>query len=121
MPVKYSAGPLPEAYGPSKVSDRAEGSPPNPFACDLGKPALYLVQPGSTGWGEVNVVARVSREPLLHFRMFVRSVVVENQVNGQTAISRRIDLLEEAYKFLVPMLRLAVSNHLSGNNVQRGE
>jgi len=63
----------------------------------------------------------MSGEPLLHLWVFVRSVVVENQVDRQAGVSRRVNLFQEADELLVPVPRLAVSNHLTRRNVQCGK
>ena len=74
----------------------AEGPSPDALAGDLRKPTLDLVEPGRTGRGEMHVVARAFGEPLLHVRMLVSTVVVENQVDAQIDRSSNVNLIEEA-------------------------
>src|ERR1039458_9970980 len=62
-----------------EVAHGAKGSAADAFARDLREPALDLVQPRGAGRGKVNVIAGVCAEPLLHFRMLVRAVVVQDE------------------------------------------
>jgi hypothetical protein len=57
------------------------------------EPAFDLVQPGGAGRCEVEVIARVTSEPGLDRRRFVRGVIVEHQVDVE--IGRR-GLLDRA-------------------------
>ena len=56
------------------------------FRVISGEPAFDLVKPGRTGRGEVHVITRSRCQPRLHVRMFVGSVVVEDQMNVQISI-----------------------------------
>ena len=64
-----------------EVAHGAKGPAADAFARDLSEPAFDLVQPGGAGRGKVNLIARVCVEPLLHFGMLVRAVVIEDQVD----------------------------------------
>ena len=46
----------------------------------IAKEAFDHVQPGGAGRREVHVEARVPRQPALHLRMFVRGIIVGNDV-----------------------------------------
>jgi hypothetical protein len=65
----------------NEVAHGAKGSAAYTLARDLREPTLDLVQPRGAGRGKVNVIARVGAEPLLHFRMFVRAVVVQDEMD----------------------------------------
>ena len=47
---------------------------------DVSKEALDHVEPGSTGRSEVNFEPRMALQPGLHRRMFMRRVVVHDQM-----------------------------------------
>jgi len=81
--------------GLDQVAHGMKGSTTDAFACDVGKPAFDLVQPRGAGRGKVKVIARVCPEPLLHLRMLVRAVVVEDEMNLECRIGRIIDLLQK--------------------------
>ena len=65
----------------NEVAHGAKGSAADAFARDLREPALDLVQPRGAGRGKVNVIAGVCVEPLLHCRMLVRAVVVQDEMD----------------------------------------
>ena len=44
----------------------------------------------------MNVIAGSLRQPLLHRRVFMGSVVVEHEMNLQTGIDRLIDPIQES-------------------------
>ena len=104
-----------------KLSDRTKGSSPDAPARDLCKPALHLVQPGRAGRREVDLISCVIRKPLLYVRVFVGSIVVENEVNTQARRRSRFDLIEEAQEFLVAVPWLALADDLTRGNVQSCE
>ena len=58
--------------GAFQFSDRTKRAASNAFAGDLGEPAFYLIQPGSTRGCEVYLIARVIAEPLLDVRVLIR-------------------------------------------------
>ena len=39
--------------GVDELAQRPKGSPPDGLSSDDAKPDLHLVEPGATGWGEV--------------------------------------------------------------------
>lgn len=44
-----------------------------------------------TSWCEMDVIVGPHRQPLLHRRVFMRSVVIEHEMDWQTGIDRLID------------------------------
>ena len=70
-------------YRVNEFRHAAEHSITNSFLSDLSEPAFNDVQLGTTGGNEVHVEAFVSLQPGLHLRMFVRCVVVNDQVKIQ--------------------------------------
>ncbi len=59
------------------------------------------------------------REPSSHFGMFVRSVVVANQVYVQMYWDIRLDVTQKAQKLLMTMVRLALCQDATVGNVER--
>jgi hypothetical protein len=57
-----------------------EYTAPEPVLREVAKEALYHVQPRRAGRREVHVKARMPFQPPLHLGMFVRGVVVRDQV-----------------------------------------
>src|SRR5258706_4455220 len=60
--------------------DRVEGSPTNGLSGQDTEPRLHHVQPGSSGWGEVERDTRVRRQPSLNLRCLVGGRVVEDDM-----------------------------------------
>lgn len=67
------------------------------------KPAFDLVEPRGARRREVQVTSAVIGQPRLHDGMFVRCVVVKNDVDLETAIHTRVDPLEELHELLMPV------------------
>ena len=61
----------------------------------LGEQSFYEVQPASASGCEVNVVARVSRQPLLDFAHFMRAVIIHDQVNIEAFGQTGLNIVEE--------------------------
>ena len=70
---------------------------------------------------EVEGEARVSAEPLPHFRMLVGGVVVEDHVHDFSVRHLRLDGVEEADKLLVTMALHAAANDLAFKYIESGE
>ena len=63
----------------------------------------------------------MSFEPRFHLGMFVRGVVVHDEVQVQSGGCLGIDLTQETQKLLVPMARQAGANDLAVERAQRRE
>lgn len=74
-----------DGYGQS--ADAAERAATDSLACDVGEPALDLIEPRGTGGSEVHVIAWPLRQPFLHLRMLVRPVVIERQMDVETGLN----------------------------------
>jgi hypothetical protein len=72
--------------GADQVANAQECSAADSFPRDFGEPPLNLVEPGGTGRREVHLITGSRRQPLLYLGMFVRSIVVEDQMNRQVSI-----------------------------------
>jgi hypothetical protein len=69
----------------------------------FGKQSFHEVQPTATGWGVVNVIARIARQPRSHLGDLVGSVVVQVDVKATGKI--RVDVVEKPQELLMPMPR----------------
>ena len=104
-----------------EISDRAKGTSADAPARNLGEPAFDLIEPRSTLAIGFTSRRPVRNEPLFDLRMFVRSIVVENEVHGQSGRSCGVNLVEETKELLMAMPRLALSDHLADSNIEGGE
>ena len=66
-------------------------------------------------------ISRVLVEPLPHFGMLVRSVVIENQMDLLTRRNSFVDLTEKMQKLLMPVTWLALRDNGAFQNVQGGK
>src|SRR2546426_6809304 len=64
---------------------------------------------------------RMTPQPRLHPRMFVGSVVVDDEVQVELGGSLAIDLLEKADELLMAVTSHAVADHLAVEHAERGE
>jgi len=99
----------------------AEGSPPDALVGNLGEEAFHQVQPGSAGGREVPVIAGVCGKPCLHRRMGGGGIVVEDEMNRQSAGRAALDPLQKAQKLSVEMMPLTHTQHLAVQHVEGSE
>ncbi len=64
--------------------------------------------------------AGMTGEPLSHLRMFVRCVVIENDMNDFAGRHLRLDSVEKASELLMPVPLHAAANHRSIENIEDG-
>ena len=67
------------------------------------------------------MISRTFRQPRLHLWIFVRRIVVGDKVHIQIHGHIRIDMSKKREKFLMPMSRFALRNHLATSNIQGGK
>jgi hypothetical protein len=94
---------------------------PDPFPGNLPEPPLHQVQPGRAGWDEVQGEPGMSRQPLDDPGMFMRPVVVQNEVQRPSPRGRSIKLREEPDKLDMPVAVLTTPDDRSVQHVQRRE
>jgi len=80
--------------------DAAEGAATDGFLGDQAEEALHLVQPGTVSGNEVNVPARMPGEPGFHPSMFVRAVVVDDQVDVELLRDAVLDTPQKGEELL---------------------
>ena len=88
---------------------------------DQGKPAFDLIQPGRVGRGVMNLVARPLGQPGTHFGMFVRRVIVDDQVDVQLRRDAIVEVAQKGKKFLVSMSWFAFGEDGAGGDIQCGK
>src|SRR6187401_3191328 len=79
----------------------------------FGEEPLDGVEPRAGGRREVEGEARVSVEPLTHFRMLVSGVVVEDHVHDLSDRHLRLNGVQEADELLVTMALHASADDLA--------
>ena len=84
---------------------------PTPEARDgeVAKKTLHHVEPRGAGRCEVEMETRVFSQPLLHLGVFVRGVVIEDEMQGPIRGRLRIDEFEKLQPFLMAMPVLATA------------
>ena len=101
--------------------DAAKSAPANGALGNDVEPDLDLVEPGGIGGGEVELVTRTSSEPTLHLGMFVRTIVVDHQVNVQLLRNVGLEMAQELEKLLVAMAPFALGEDGAGGDIEGGE
>ena len=91
------------------------------FVGEQREPAFDLVQPGSAGRREVQVIARVAGQPGPDRRRLVGGVIVEHQVDVETGRHGGFDRGEEAAEFDRAVALVAAADDPAGGDVERGE
>jgi hypothetical protein len=57
-------------------------------------------------------------QPGFHLWMFVRGLVIDNQMQVKVSRHRFLDLPKEGEEYLMPMARLALSNYLASCHIK---
>jgi hypothetical protein len=107
--------------GGNQLGDTAKYSATNLFGCQVAKDAFHQIEPGTTGRREVHLDAWVARQPPLHRGMFVRGIVVRDQMQGPTLGNLTINQTQEPQPFLVPMPWQARREDRALGNIQSGK
>src|SRR5512133_4348143 len=87
----------------------------------LCEQSFHQVQPTAARWREVDVIARVTRQPRSHLADPVRAVIVHDQVDVKTAGEIGIDVVEESQELLMPVPAVAIADGDSACHVQSRE
>ena len=69
----------------------------------------------------MNVPVRPSGEPSLHFGVFVRTVVIHDQVNIHLRRDVRFNAAQKCEELLVAVARLAIGQYGAVLNIQSGK
>ena len=84
----------------------------------LAKPTFNRIQPGCTGWRKVEGEPRVGFEPFHHFRRFMGTAVVQNDMEINLGWNSPVYLTQEVEKLLGSMSFGCSPDYLSGQNVK---
>lgn len=99
----------------------SERPPPDGLLCDEIEPDLDLIEPGWVNRGKVDMVSGSLRKPSLYPDVFVRTLIVDDQVHFKSIRDVFIDVVEKLQELLVAVPALALRQNLAGGNVQDGE
>ena len=95
--------------GGLEIGDAVEHAAFEPTPGQLGEEALDRVEPGGGGRGEVEMKARVPPEPGADLVMFVRGVIVHDQMHLAASRCFAVDPIEEADELLMPVAAHALA------------
>ena len=94
---------------------------PNPFPGQFAKSAFDQIQPTGTGRNKMGNEARMPLKPTLPSGMFMRAVVVRHAMQLERGRKFLVQPLEKFQELLVPMPRIAFSDHFACGQLQRGK
>jgi hypothetical protein len=103
--------------GGLEVYDALEDAAPEPAFSEDGEEALYRVEPGGAGRGEVEGPAGMAAQPSDHLGVLVGGVVVEDGVDGLARWDLALDDIEEADELLMPVALHASPDDLAFQHV----
>jgi hypothetical protein len=81
------------------------------LSCELGEPALDLIDPGRRRWREVHVVVGSPRQPGFDRGGIMRGVIVHDDVNVESIGDAGVYLLEKVQKLGGPMALIAFADN----------
>ncbi len=88
---------------------------------DQVEPNLDLIEPGGVGRRIVDVIMEPGGQPSFNLGMFVRGIVVDDQMEIQILRDVLVDVVEKLEKLLMPVSGLAHGGYLTRNHVQCGK
>ena len=107
--------------GSLKIDDRVEHTAFEPPFGELCEEAFDSIQPGCGCRCEVEGPARMTSEPLANLFMFVRAVVVEDDVDHLARRNVALDDVQEAKEFLMPMAFHVAADDRTVEDVKGGK
>src|SRR6476661_10861343 len=107
-------------YRLDEHSQGRERSTPDRLPRDDVKPDFYLVQPGTAGRREMEGYLGMFGEPGVHVVSGVCRQIVQDDMNLSVWVPRD-DGVHELEELLNAAPRVALTDHLAGDGVQRGE
>lgn len=93
----------------------------NTLCSDLCEEALDKVEPGGTGWCEMQLEPRMFLQPGLHLGRLVGRVVVEHEMDVTWFADDAVNAAQEGQKLPCPMTRHAITDDQTGFDIKRGE
>ena len=88
------------------------GAAPDLFFSQRGKPALYLVKPGSRCWSEMDMKTRMTSEPGANGRCLVSPIVVHHQMHVQLRGSIGFDCAQKLQELSAAMAPMQLADGL---------
>ncbi len=107
--------------GGLKIDHGMEHASFQPALGQLGEEALDGIEPGGRCWGEVEGPAGMAGEPLADLFVFMRAVIVEDDVDHLAGGDVTFDDVQEAKELLVTMALHIAADHGAVEHVERGE
>ena len=105
----------------NQLRDTAKDSATNLFGRQVSKDAFHQVEPRTASGREMHVDARVARQPPLDRGMFVRGIVIGNQMQGLALGDLAINQTKECQPFLVTMAWQARGDDRALRDMQGGK
>jgi len=105
----------------NELGNALKTAQPDDFSSNLPKEALDQIEPGSRCWGKMEVNALFAGQPSFDGWMFVRGVVVANDVDRLVSRNAAIDLFQEGKPLVVAMPTGRVSQNLAAEIVECGK
>jgi len=88
-----------------------ERSSTKAIACQIPEPALDHIQPRARCRNKMKMNPWMTAQPRFHFRMFMRGVIIYDQMKIHPRGGFGVDFLQKANKFLMPVPRHAITDH----------
>ena len=107
--------------GGLQLGDGSEDAALETPARELGEEALYRIEPGGRGRGEVEGPAGMTSEPIAHIRVLVGGVIVDDGMDRHSFRHAAIDGGEETDELLMAMALHAAPDDLAFQDVERGK
>jgi hypothetical protein len=98
-----------------------EASSAETLLAEFAKPAFNQIQPGAGRRSEVQMKTRMPLDPGFHAGMFMRAIIIHDQMEIEFGRSFAVDFLKESDELLMPMTGHAVSDHLAVEHAQGGK
>ena len=90
-----------------KIGNARKGSSSDSSWCDFGEEAFNLIEPARAGRREMENEAGMARKPTLNQRLFVRCIVIKDEMHVHPYRHFSIDFSKESQEFLMPMPSMA--------------
>ena len=98
-----------------------EASSAKTLHAEVAEPTFDQIQPGARGRSKVEMTTGVSLDPGFHPGMFMRAIIIHDQMEIEFGGSFGIDFLQETEKLLMPMARHAISDHFAVEHAESGK
>src|SRR6202035_880382 len=99
--------------GRLQVGDAEKDAAANGLVVEVSEPSLDQIQPAGTGGYEVRHEPGMTFQPLPYFLVFVRAVVVDDQMHRNLARKLLVKPAQEFQKLLMPVSLMALADDLA--------